>query len=82
MFGDDDELVVNPPAPCQLDKHRQHRKSSYKKIRPASKGRTVEGTGCGLFVIAPDAHFPGLWGFGYFQGPGQVPSAKCPHPRQ
>ena len=38
--GGDDELVVNPPTPCKL----QAPASTETKIRPASKGRTVEGT--------------------------------------
>ena len=36
---DDDELVINPPTPCQIGKHPP----APKRIRPASKGRTVEG---------------------------------------
>ena len=41
-FGGDYELVLNPPTPCQIGKHPP----APKKIRPARKGRTVEGTRC------------------------------------
>ena len=37
---DDDELVMNPPTPCQIGKH-----PPAPKIRPTNKGHMVEGVG-------------------------------------
>ena len=49
--SDDDELVLNRPTPCQIDKHSPAPKNN----RPASnKERTVEVKTCGLVHIGDD----------------------------